>query len=120
VGIDAFRRKSGLLEQYCDEIGRDFASITRTHGPDCRIFDTEADLAAWLDSPDGGHLWGETDHETYVASNLVGTVEQVTEKAQAFVDAGCGAFILWFRDAPTDESMTAWIEQVAPALSVAP
>ena len=117
VGIEAFRRKSALLEQYCDEIGRDLSTITRTHGPDCRIFDTEADLAAWLDAPDGGHLWGETDHETYVADNLVGTVEQVTEKAQAFVDAGCGAFILWFRDAPSDESMTAWIEQVAPQLA---
>jgi alkanesulfonate monooxygenase SsuD/methylene tetrahydromethanopterin reductase-like flavin-dependent oxidoreductase (luciferase family) len=52
-----------------------------------------------------------------VADNLVGTVEQVTEKAQAFVDAGCGEFILWFRDAPSDESMTAWMQAVAPQLS---
>jgi F420-dependent oxidoreductase-like protein len=118
VGIEAFRRKSGLLEQYCDEIGRDFGTITRTHGPDCRIFDTEADLAAWLDSPDGGHLWGGTPNDEYVRDHLVGTVEQVTEKAQAFVDAGCREFILWFRDAPADDSMTAWIEQVAPALSI--
>ncbi len=53
---------------------------------------------------------------TYVADNLVGTVEQVTEKAQAFVDAGCGGFVNWYRDFPSDESMTVWIEQVAPAL----
>jgi F420-dependent oxidoreductase-like protein len=117
VGLDAFVRKSALLDRYCEEIDRDPAAIRRTHGPDCRIFESEADLRRWLDEPDGGHLWGETGPEEYVADNLVGTVEQVTEKAQAFVDAGCREFILWFRDAPSDESMTAWIEQVAPQLS---
>jgi F420-dependent oxidoreductase-like protein len=116
VGIEGFRRKSELLERYCDEIGRDPATIVRTHGPDCRIFDSEQSLRDWLDSPHGGHLWGEAPDEQYVADNLVGTVEQVTEKAQAFVDAGCGGFINWYRDFPSDESMTAWIEEVAPAL----
>lgn len=118
VGLDDFVRKSELLRGYCEEIGRPFEEIVRTHGPDCRIFDTEADLAAWLDSPGGGQLWGRTPHDEYVRNNLVGTVEQVTEKAQAFVDAGCGEFILWFRDAPSDESMTAWMDAVAPQLSI--
>jgi F420-dependent oxidoreductase-like protein len=116
VGIDGFRRKSELLAGYCEEIGRDPDSIIRTHGPDCRIFESEADMARWLDEPDGGDLWGETGVDDYVADNLVGTVEQVTEKAQAFVDAGCRGFVNWYRDSPSDESMTAWIEQVAPAL----
>ena len=50
--------------EYCDEIGRDFDSIVRTHGPDCRLFDTEADLKPWLDSPGGGSLWGRGDRTT--------------------------------------------------------
>ncbi len=53
VGLEGFVRKSDLLRGYCDEIGRDFDTIVRTHGPDCRIFDTEADLHAWLESPTG-------------------------------------------------------------------
>jgi F420-dependent oxidoreductase-like protein len=118
VGLESFVHKSELLARYCEEIDRDPTSIVRTHGPDCRIFDTEADLATWLDGPDGGHLWGGASHEDYVRDHLVGTVEQVTEKAQAFVDAGCGEFLLWFRDAPSDESMTAWMEAVAPALEL--
>lgn len=118
VGLESFVHKSSLLRRYCDEIGRPFESIIRTHGPDCRIFDTEQDLQRWLDGPSGGQLWGRTPHDEYVRDNLVGTVEQVTEKAQAFVDAGCRGFILWFRDAPSDESMTAWMEQVAPQLSL--
>ena len=95
-------------EQHCDEIGRDFDSIVRTHGPDCRIFDTEADLDAWLDSPGGGALLGRsTPHDEYVRDNFVGTVEQVAEKVQAFVDAGCREFVLWFRDSPSTESLEA-------------
>ena len=60
----------------------------------------------------------EAPHDEYVRDNLVGTVEQVAEKVQAFVDAGCREFVLWFRDAPADDSMTAWIEQVARALGL--
>src|SRR5207237_1320857 len=50
TGLEGFVRKSGLLAQYCDEIGRDFDSVVRTHGPDCIVFDPEADMNAWLGS----------------------------------------------------------------------
>src|SRR4051794_15625293 len=95
TGLEGFVRKSNLLRSYCDEIGRDFDSVVRTHGPDCRVFDTEADTRRWLDSPEGGSLWGGGDREEYLRDNLVGTAEQVAEKAQAFVDAGCREFVLW-------------------------
>jgi F420-dependent oxidoreductase-like protein len=114
VGLDAFVRKSAILAEHCAAIGRDFDSIVRTHGPDCRIFDTEADLAAWLDSPDGGHLWGGTPHDEYVRDNFVGTVDQVTEKVQAYVDAGCREFVLWFRDFPSSESLERFAAEVVP------
>lgn len=117
VGLDEFRHKSEVLRRHCDELERDFDGIVRTHGPDCRIFDTEADMRAWLDEPDGGDLWGETDPETYVRDNLVGTVEQVTEKTQAFVDAGCREFVLWFRDYPATDSLEQFMVAVAPNLS---
>src|SRR4029077_20120751 len=73
TGIEGFVRKSNLLRGYCADIGRDFDSIVRTHGPDCRVFDSEADLKKWVDSPGGGSLWGRGDPEEYVRDNLVGT-----------------------------------------------
>ncbi len=63
VGLDAFVHKSEVLRGHCERIGRDFDDITRTHAPDCRLFDSEADLRRWLDEPDGGHLWGRDDPE---------------------------------------------------------
>ena len=103
---------------YCDDIGRPFDDIIRTHGPDCRIFDTDAEARAWCAEPDGGDLWGDDPVDEYLRDNLVGTVEQVTEKAQAFVDAGCRQFILWLRDFPGDETLRRFIAEVAPHLSI--
>jgi F420-dependent oxidoreductase-like protein len=119
VGLDGFVRKSEILRQHCDAVGRDFDSITRTHGPDCRIFDSEADLDAWLESPGGGSLRrGAQPHDEYVRDHLVGTTEQVTEKVQAFVDAGCREFVLWFRDAPSTESIERFATEVVPKVCV--
>jgi len=111
VDLESFVRKSGLLARYCEEIGRGSDAVTRTHGPDCRLFDTDAQARAWCAEPDGGNLWGGEPVDTYVRDNLVGTPEQVTEKAQAYIDAGCSEFILWLRDFPgerdrCDGSMT--------------
>ena len=118
VGLDEFVHKSDVLRRHCEAVERNFDSIVRTHGPDCRLFDSDRDLRQWLDSPGGGQLWGRGDHETYVRDNLVGTVEQVAEKAQAFVDAGCREFVLWFRDFPSSESLERFAADVAPKLSI--
>jgi len=118
VGLEAFVRKSGLLERYCEEVGRPFGAVTRTHGPDCRLFDTEREARAWCDAAGGGDLWGGTPTDTYLADNLVGTVEQVVEKAQAYVDAGCRGLILWLRDYPGDETLRRFMAEVVPALRV--
>lgn len=116
VGLDEFVHKSEVLRGHCDRLGRDFDSIVRTHGPDCRIFQTEGDLDAWLDSPDGGNLWGGGDPAAYVRDNFIGTVDQVAEKVQAFVAAGCREFVLWFRDYPARNSLEAFATEVRPII----
>ena len=118
VGLEAFVRKSGLLERYCEEAGRPFDAVVRTHGPDCRIFDTEAECLTWCDSDGGGNLWGGEPTERYLADNLVGTVDQVVEKTQAFLDAGCRGLILWLRDLPGDETLRRFMAEVVPELRV--
>lgn len=119
VGLDAFRHKSAVLAEHCAAIGREFESITRTHGPDCRLFDSRRDLEAWLESPGGGALRGDVPHETYVANHFVGTVEMVAEKVQAYVDAGCREFVMWFRDAPSSESIERFASEVIPRVAIA-
>jgi F420-dependent oxidoreductase-like protein len=115
VGLDEFVHKSDVLRRHCNDIGRDFDTIVRTHGPDCRVFETDHDLAEWLESPTGGSLRrGSVPHETYVRDNFVGTPEQIIAKVQAFVDAGCREFVLWFRDYPSSESLVRFARDVVP------
>lgn len=116
VGLDAFVHKSNVLREHCDRIGRDFDTIVRTHGPDCRLFDSEADLRAWFESPSGENVRSRADFDAYARDNFVGTVEQVTEKVQAFVDAGCREFVLWFRDYPSSESVERFAAEVIPGV----
>jgi F420-dependent oxidoreductase-like protein len=116
VGLDAFVRKSQILAEHCEAVGRDFSSVVRTHGPDCAVFASESELRDWLDSPNGGHLRGTVAHDEYLRDNLVGTTEQVIEKTQAFVDAGCREFVLWFRDAPSSASLERFAREVVPEL----
>ncbi len=118
VGLDEFVHKSEVLRGHCERIGRDFDDITRTHAPDCRLFDSEADLQRWLDEPDGGNLWGGGDPDEYTRDNFVGTVEQVAAKVQGFVDAGCREFVLWFRDYPSSDSLERFAREVTPLVTV--
>ena len=106
--------KSAVLREHCEAEGRAFESIVRTHGPDCRLFDSDADVRAWLDTPGGGSLWGRGNPDEYVRDNFVGTAEQVGEKVQEYVDAGCREFVLWFRDAPASDSLEAFARDVIP------
>jgi F420-dependent oxidoreductase-like protein len=117
VGLEEFVHKSRVLRDHCERVGRDFDTVVRTHGPDCRLFDSDTDLAAWLDSPGGGQLCGQGDPSAYVRDNFVGTVEQVTEKVQAFVDAGCREFVLWFRDYPSSDSLERFAAEVVPKIA---
>jgi len=113
VGLRAFIRKSEILTAHCERIGRDPATVIRTHAPDCMIFDDERAIRQWLDSPGGGSLWGGR-HDVYLRDNFVGTPDQVAEKVQAYVDAGAREFVLWFRDYPSPESMERFMAEVVP------
>ncbi len=85
---EAFQRKSEILEQHCRDVGRDFGEITRTADYNVVIAATEAevqDRMRWIRShyaplvpPD--RL--ESTVRNYTDSPLVGTPEQIVERAQ--------------------------------------
>ena len=116
VGLESFIHKSQLLEKYCAEAGRPFADITRTHGPDCRLFDTDAEADRWCDEPGGGPLRADRPTAQYRRDHFVGTPDQVAEQVQGFVDAGCTEFVLWLRDYPTDDTLRRFMTEVVPQI----
>ena len=73
--------------------------IVRTHGPDCcRVRHRGRHEALARLARRRIACGARSPHDEYVRDNFVGTAEQVGEKVQEFVDAGCREFVLWFRD----------------------
>ena len=97
VSLEAFDRKSPTARP--STATRSAVRSRRSTGPTDRtagLFDTEAEALAWCESDGGGNLWDGVPTDRYLADDLVGTVDQVVEKTQAFLDAGCRGLILWF------------------------
>lgn len=94
-GLEDLKRKLGILERYCEEIGRDFGSITKTIGAGMILVSDESE----------GKKWMERIPEERRASIQVATVDQAAERLRPFVDAGVGGFTFNNPTLPTEESI---------------
>ncbi|MGZ6339418.1 MAG: TIGR03560 family F420-dependent LLM class oxidoreductase [Candidatus Limnocylindrales bacterium] len=94
--LDDLRRKNGLLDRYCEEAGRDPASITRTAMVPLILARDEAAGAAILEtvSPERRGL------------TLVGTLAQAMEILGRYLDAGFDGFVLRNVNLPTPEAVS--------------
>lgn len=107
---EEWARKSAILDEHCAAVGRDPASITRTISGEIFLRATEAEVGT-----ESRSFWGEP-FETWAPSNFVGTPEQVVEKMQAYVAAGCRGFVPWCADYPDTETLELFATEVIPAL----
>ena len=104
-----FSHKCSVLRRHCDDLGRDYDSITKTWSPEVFIRETEDEIVA------GGtrSFWGEP-FESWRAGNLVGTPDQVVEKLAAYRDLGCGGVVVWCSDFPEHQTLQLFAEKVMP------
>ncbi len=102
--IGAFSERLAILQQHCEELGRDPASIE----------------ISWF----GRLSVAATEQAAIVRSEgrwtrdkaFVGTSSQVVELMQAFVEAGVSHFMLDLLDIADEEVMGAVLEEILPAL----
>jgi F420-dependent oxidoreductase-like protein len=82
LGIETLRRKTDLLERYCEEIGRDPATIERTIGAPVIVAESDDVAKAWLERI-------PADRRPFLN---VGTAEQMAEAMRPYLDAGFTGF----------------------------
>ncbi len=106
---DTWAHKRDVLRGHCTTVGRDADEIRMTWSPEVFIRETEAEVE------EAGSLavWGQSAEE-WRANNLVGTVEQVTEKIAEYVGLGCRGFVPWCSDYPATESLERLATEVMP------
>ena len=107
VGLDSFVALSGVLEKWCEQLGRDVATIRRTHAPNVQIFDSGAAFRQWKQDPARGMSAAEVDEYIRSRGALYGPPEQVAQVVADFVGAGCGGFMMFCNESPAPEALSA-------------
>jgi alkanesulfonate monooxygenase SsuD/methylene tetrahydromethanopterin reductase-like flavin-dependent oxidoreductase (luciferase family) len=105
-----YRRKSDVLAQHCDAVGRDPSSIL--HVWQCQV-------VSLADSEDEARSIAERSllyHHSDEDSRLVGTPEQITAKLEERMDLGVRHFILRFMDFPQTDQALRFTTEIAPRL----
>ena len=113
---DDVRRKNGVLDRYCQEVGRDPRSVLRTHFTSwLMLAPSEAQARAKLD-----YYYPEGINEEQRFSRVVGTPAQVAAYYQSLVDAGMEYFVVQTLDAGDTETIELLAREVIPRVEPAP
>jgi len=115
---EAYRERLDVLERECDRIGRDPATIWRSLGLYALCGEDERDLArrfARLRHQNPGVL-DATSLDEWRVGRLVGTVDEVRERAAGWVDLGVETLILGVGAVPFAASGTDDVALLAHAL----
>jgi F420-dependent oxidoreductase-like protein len=108
---DLFRHKLDLLRSHCASVGRDFNEIEVSWLGRAAITSSESEKQAFLN---GAAQAYRQDPVAAGAALLVGTVEEIRDRIERFVDAGVTHFIL-SATAPFDHTLIRrFSEEVIP------
>ena len=105
--VEEFTKKRAILQEHCKVVGRDESEIRKTVSSEVFIRETEKELVeAGSRSMSGESL------EVWRDKALVGTPDQVSEKIQRYLDAGCTGFVPWCPDYPSTQTIELFAKKV--------
>ena len=107
--LEEFIKKREILKSHCAAVGRDEDTIRKTISSEVFIRETEKEI----EQAGSKNPWGLAADQ-WREKALVGTPEQVSEKIQKYLDAGCTGFIPWCPDYPSTETIELFAKKVIP------
>lgn len=127
VGLAEMKTRLAALSAACAAIGRDFGEITRSYETQILVAPDRANLRAKLQAmanltPEtaladdlAAYLSGATDilPVSLMKGYILGTPDEVTAQMHSYTDAGVNHFMLWFMDAPKEDGMELFMQEVA-------
>jgi len=108
--LPEYQRKTNVLAEHCDAVGRDPSSIL--HVWQCQVVSLADSEAEARDIAEQNPLY----HHSTEDNRLVGTPEQVIEKLEARMAIGVRHIIVRFMDFPQTDMALRFATEVAPAL----
>jgi alkanesulfonate monooxygenase SsuD/methylene tetrahydromethanopterin reductase-like flavin-dependent oxidoreductase (luciferase family) len=133
VPLAELERRLEALDVACRAIGRDSAEVEKTLETQILVAPNRTDVRARLRemialTPPGAATIDDAGFRAFVEgasddlrtvlreSWLIGTPDEVRAQLEQRIAMGFTHFMLWFVDAPREEGMRLFIEQVAPSL----
>ena len=116
VPPEEFGRLSGVLDQRCEEVGRDPSTITRAVNLQFMLAPDAAAAAAVREQVE--QQWGGMARRV-MAGGLTGTPDEAVERIAEYVAAGAGAVNVALRAPWVPEALDAWLDDVVPRVRAA-
>jgi F420-dependent oxidoreductase-like protein len=112
---DVIRHKLGVLRRHCDQVGRDFATITRsTTIEELHIVDHQRDV------PAARARLERALPPALAATLIVDTAPHLAERLSTLAAAGANYFIVYLRQLATEpDQLTAFAREVIPYVQAA-
>lgn len=107
--LEEFVKKREILKGHCAAVGRDEGTIRKTISSEVFIRESEKEIEQAAPK----NPWG-LPPEQWREKALVGTPEQVSEKIQKYLDAGCTGFVPWCPDYPSTQTIELFATKVIP------
>jgi alkanesulfonate monooxygenase SsuD/methylene tetrahydromethanopterin reductase-like flavin-dependent oxidoreductase (luciferase family) len=105
VGVKGFVRKSQVLRELCEDIGRDPDTVRLTHAPNFQLFESERDFARWRQDERRGMSSEEVYAYIRNRGAMYGTASAIEETIEEFTAAGCRGFMVFCNSAPESSGL---------------
>lgn len=107
TGVNAYRQMALQMEQVCEQVRRDPATLRRTWGGGCACAPTQAEAEALA----GGMMNEGEDFD------FVGTPQQIIDQMQPFIELGVDYFMLDCQGFPNLTTLEMLVSEVLPAVN---
>ena len=111
--VESFVRKSNVLADHCETVGRDYEEIGRSVHLMSIIGRNRTELDAKLEIAARRR---NSTAEEFEDEHLVGTVDQIVDVMGEFAETGCAEMILYFYDIGEADSQDLFASDVIPQL----
>jgi len=95
VDVDGFVQKSNILQNHCENVGRDFSEIGKTLHTNVLIADNQSDLDKKVEKLS---TYTNIPKDYYYERPLIGTKDKVFETINQYKEAGCIYLIAYIPD----------------------
>ena len=95
VDVDGFVQKSNILQNHCENVGRDFSEIGKTLHTNVLIADNQNDLDRKVEKLS---TYTNIPKDYYYERPLIGTKDKVFETIEQYKEAGCIYLIAYIPD----------------------